>query len=85
MLCCSYIPSYTANISGGILHDVFSMVGLSENHTYTQLSTEEKETFNGFFLLYLGPMLASPLFPETFPAIHSPKPSLFCLVGVLHQ
>lgn len=77
MLCCSYILSYRKGISVGILHNVFSMVELFENHTYTQLSTEENETFNGFFLLYLGTMLPLLCFSETFPAIHSPKPSLF--------
>lgn len=41
MLCCSYIPSYIKGISAGILHNGFPMVELFENHTYTQLSTEE--------------------------------------------
>lgn len=85
MLCCSYIPSYIANIPGEILHNVFSVAELFENHTHSQLFTEENKIFNGIFLLYLRPMLPFLCFSEIFPDIHSPKPSLFWLVAVLHQ
>lgn len=62
MPCCSNIPSYIETISSGILHNVFSVEELFENHTYTQLSAEENETFNGVFFTIPWPYAASPLF-----------------------